>query len=113
MTTAGRAVCSKTNRRWGSRIDVEPLVYLTKTTDTPGFLLNLSDNGMAVQGMEILQQGWRIEFRFPLPKTKIEISGAADVIWCDSSGRAGLKFAGLCEFDRVQLHRWITETQIN
>ncbi len=113
MATAEEATGCITNRRWGSRIDVEPLVYLTKTTDTPGFLLNLSENGMAVQGMEILQQGWRIEFQFLLPKTKIEISGAADVIWCDCTGRAGLKFASLCEFDRFQLRRWITETQIN
>jgi len=100
-----------TNRRRSSRIPVKPLVYLTKTTDTPGFLLNLSESGMAIQGMEILQQGWRIEFQFPLPKTKIEISGAADVMWCDSTGRAGLKFAILGEFDRFQLHRWIAETQ--
>jgi hypothetical protein len=81
--------------------------------DAPGFILNLSEDGMAIQAMEVLQQGWRIEFQFPLPKAKFEISGSADVIWCDSTGRAGLKFAGLCEFDRFHLHRWVTETQIN
>jgi len=112
-TTPEEAICYTTIRRRGSRIEVKPLVYLTKTTDTPGFLLNLSESGMAIQAMEILQQGWRIEFEFPLPKTKVEISGAADVIWCDSTGRAGLKFATLCEFDRYHLRRWITETQIN
>jgi hypothetical protein len=95
------------------RIEVKPLVYLTKTMDAPGFILNLSEDGMAIQAMEVLQQGWRIEFQFPLPKAKFEISGSADVIWCDSTGRAGLKFAGLCEFDRFHLHRWVTETQIN
>jgi hypothetical protein len=103
--------CQATNRRRNSRIPVKPLVYLTKTTDTTGFLLNLSESGMAIQGMEILQQGWRIEFQFPLPKTKIEITGAADVMWCDSTGRAGLKFSSLCEFDRFHLNRWITDTQ--
>lgn len=38
---------------------------------------------------------------------------AALGVWCDSTGRAGLKFASLREFDRFQLHRCITETQIN
>ncbi len=103
--------CSTTNRRRGSRIEVKPLVYLTKTADTPGFLLNLSEDGMAIQAMEIFQQGRRIEFQFPLPKTKVEISGAADVMWCDSVGRAGLKVASIGEFDRFHLNRWITETQ--
>ena len=101
------------NRRKNLRIPVKPLVYLTKTTDTPGFLLNLSEHGMAIQAMEVLQQGWRVDFQFALPKTKVEISGAADVVWCDSTGRAGLAFASLCEFDRFHLRRWITETQIN
>ena len=113
MPTPEEVVCCTTNRRQGSRIDVEPLVYLTKTTDTLGFLLNLSKDGMAIQAMEILPQGRRMVFQFPLPKSKVEISGAADVVWCDPTGRAGLKFASLSEFDRSHLHRWITETQIN
>ena len=105
--------CRIANRRKNLRVPVKPLVYLTKTTDTPGFLLNLSENGMAIQGMEVMQQGWRVDFQFALPKTKVEISGAADVVWCDTTGRAGLEFASLCEFDRFHLRRWITETQIN
>jgi hypothetical protein len=105
--------CHTTNRRRSSRVEVAPLVYLAETTDTQGFMLNLSAEGMAMQATEILQQGWRIEFQFPLPKAKVEISGSADVIWCDSTGRAGLKFANLCDYDRFLLHRWITESQIN
>jgi hypothetical protein len=42
-----------TNRRQGSRIEVEPLVYLTTTTYTPSFVLNLSKDGMAIQAMEV------------------------------------------------------------
>jgi hypothetical protein len=113
MTIPEEAICYATNRRRNSRIDIEPLVYLTKTADTPGFILNLSEGGMAIQAMEILQQGKRIEFRFLLPKATGEISGAADIIWCDCAGRAGLKFSGLDEFHCVQLRRWLTETQIN
>jgi c-di-GMP-binding flagellar brake protein YcgR len=113
MATPEVGIVQTTNRRRDLRTPVKPLVYLTKTTDNPGFLLNLSEKGMAIQAMDILQQGWRIEFQFSLPKTKVEISGSADVVWCDPTGRAGLKFASLSEFDRSHLHRWITETQIN
>jgi hypothetical protein len=87
MATPEIGIGQTTNRRRDLRIPVTPLVYLTKTTDTPGFLLNLSKDGMAIQAMEILQQGWRIEFQFSLPKTKVEISGSADVMWSDSTGR--------------------------
>ena len=113
MATPEIGVCCTTNRRRNSRIQVKPLVYLTKTADTLGFILNLSKDGMAIQAMEILQQGWRIEFQFPLPKMKAEISGTADVMWGDSAGRAGLKFINLCAVDRFHLHRWLSETQIN
>ena len=113
MATPEVGIGQTTNRRRGLRTPVKSLVYLTKTKDTPGFLLNLSKDGMAIQAMEILLQGWRIEFQFSLPKTKVEISGSADIVWCDSTGRAGLKLASLGEFDRFHLHRWVTETQIN
>jgi len=111
MATPEVGICQTTNRRHSLRIPVKPLVYLTKETDTLGFILNLSEDGMAIQALEVLRQGRRMGFRFPLPKTKIEISGTADVIWGDSTGRAGLKFASLGEFDRFRLHRWIAETQ--
>jgi hypothetical protein len=107
------STCQKTNRRRGSRIEVKPLVFLAKTMDIPGFVLNLSEEGMAIQAMDILQQGWRIEFQFRLPKTKVEISGSADIVWCDSTRRAGLQFANLCDYDRFHLHRWVIASQIN
>jgi hypothetical protein len=111
MATPETDIRNTTNRRRDLRIHVKPLVYLTKPTYTPGFILNLSEGGMAVQAMEVLQQGRRMEFRFPLPKTQVEISGLADVMWSDSTGRAGLKFNSLCKVDRFRLHRWIAETQ--
>jgi len=111
MATPEVDVPYMTNRRRSSRIPVKPLVYLTKPADTLGFILNLSNDGMAIQAMKVLQQGSRIEFRFPLPEANVEISGAAEVMWGDSTGRAGLKFASLGEFDHFRLRRWIEETQ--
>lgn len=113
MATPETGVPYTTNRRRGSRIEVEPLIYLTTTTYTPSFILNLSKDGMAVQAMEIWQQGRRVNFRFPLPKTELEISGTADVMWSDSAGRAGLKFSSLGQFDRFRLRRWMTEAEIS
>jgi hypothetical protein len=113
MPTSGETVCYTTNRRRASRIDVEPLIYLTKGTNAPGFILNLSEDGIAIQAMEVLRQGERIQFQFLLPKAQAEISGIADIVWCDSTGRAGLKFSSLGAFDRSQLHRWVTGVQSN
>ena len=113
MATPEAGISYTTNRRRSLRVPVRPLVYLTKPADPLGFILNLSQDGMAIQAMQVLQQGSRVEFQFPLPEANLEISGAAEVMWGDSAGRAGLKFASLCEFDRFHLRRWITETQIN
>ena len=54
MITPEESICHTANRRRNSRIPVKPLVYLTKTTDTPGFLLNLSESGMAIQAMVVM-----------------------------------------------------------
>lgn len=113
MATPETGVRYTTNRRQSSRIDVEPLVYLTTKTYTPSFILNLSRDGMAIQAMEVWQHGRRVKFRFPLPKTGLEISGTADVMWSDSTGRAGLRFSSLGQFDRFRLRRWMTEAEIS
>ena len=69
------------------RIEVNEVVYVTGPRE-PAFILNLSEDGMAIQAMEILQPGQLLPFAFPLPDTKGEVRGAARIVWSDRSGQA-------------------------
>lgn len=90
----------------GLRVDVNPLVFVNFSPES-AFILNLSECGMAIQAMEVLEPGRSMDFSFALPETNSEVQGMAKVVWSDRSGRAGLKFEHLSEFDRLNLTRWV------
>jgi hypothetical protein len=71
------------------------------------FLLNLSEEGMAVQAMEVLPPGQALRFAFQLPNGKVEIKGIARVVWSDCSGRAGMKIVAISPSEWTQLAEWV------
>ena len=99
------ATAIQTTSRNG-RVDVRDVVYVSWRAE-PAFILNLSEGGMAVQAMEILSPGAALALSFPLPENGAELQGVARVVWSDLSGRAGLQFINLSEFDRYQLRQWL------
>jgi hypothetical protein len=94
----------------GLRVEVKPVVYVN-WTEEPAFLLNLSESGMAVQAMEILHPGRSLPFTFSLPDTSNEVRGVARIVWVDRSGRAGLQFLDIPEYDLFRLRQWIGQNQ--
>ena len=105
--------CAVKERRANVRVAVEPLVYLYSVGHSVPILLDLSVGGMAIQAMDVLKRGTALEFQFPLPEQKAELSGVAEIVWSDKTGRAGLKFRGLSDVERRQLQHWIVRNQIN
>lgn len=91
----------------GVRVPVDPLVYVN-FPDESAFLLNLSERGMALQCMDVLEPGRPYSFSFPLPEIGAELRGLARIVWSDRSGRAGMEFVRLSEFDRLALTTWIS-----
>jgi hypothetical protein len=94
----------------GLRVEVKPVVYVS-WTEEQAFLLNVSESGMAVQAMEILHPGRSLSFAFSLPDTSNEVRGMARIVWVDRSGRAGLQFLDVPEYDRFRLRQWIVQNQ--
>ena len=96
----------------GLRVEVEPIVYVDWPKQ-PAFLLNLSERGMAVQVMDVLDAGSSVPFAFPLPETSTEVRGVARIVWTDRSGRAGLEFVDIPEYDRFRLRQWVVRHHNN
>jgi len=93
------------------RVEITPLVYVDFPEESV-FLLNLSERGMAIQAMDVLEPGRSCNFSFQLPENEqCEVSGNASIVWSDRSGRAGLEFREMSAAARFTLQRWILRSR--
>jgi PilZ domain len=107
LATASQILGSKTRVEAGDpRIEMSRLLYI-RISGGFGLVLNLSEGGMAIQTMIGLKVGQRLKFVLPLSEAEGELTGTAEVAWCDCSGRAGLHFTDVSEREQLQLRKWL------
>jgi putative methionine-R-sulfoxide reductase with GAF domain len=70
-------------------------------------LLDLSEDGFAVQTSSRLEINRPITLSLDLPEIKANIYSAGQVVWRDAAGRAGIRFSGLTEQSRKVLKEWM------
>jgi hypothetical protein len=70
-------------------------------------LLDLHEDGFAVQTAEPLDVNRAVALCLDLPETRSFIHGSGHVIWSDAAGRAGIRFSGLSDASRQILKEWL------
>src|ERR1700730_18274217 len=70
-------------------------------------LLDLHEDGFAVQTSERLEINRAVTLCLDLPETKSFIHGNGQVIWSDDAGRGGIRFSGLPESSPQILKEWV------
>ena len=75
----------------------EQIVAVTLDGDNGGLVLDLAENGMAVQAVTALQAGKTTEMAFVLPDNRTRIRAQGVVRWAESSGRAGIRLLAFSE----------------
>jgi hypothetical protein len=70
-------------------------------------LLDLSEDGFAVQTSEQLDASQLVSFSLDLPEAELHIHSAGQVVWSDGDGRAGIQFSGLPDGSKSQLKEWL------
>src|SRR6266478_4772564 len=70
-------------------------------------LLDLHEDGFAVQTSERLEMNKAVSLCLDLPETKSYIHGSGQVVWSDDAGRAGIRFSALPESSRQILKEWL------
>ena len=96
------------DRRRYSRRVVESLVYVDLGPRNGGTLLNLSEDGMAVQLAGPVASNQLIRLRFKL-KANHRIEASGQIAWTDESGkRAGVRFTNLPEGVKQQIEEWLS-----
>jgi hypothetical protein len=74
-----------------------------------GLLFNLSEGGLAVDGLLPDIQGDVFELALDLPEADLQIVGTAQAAWTgNSSHRTGMRFVHLSDSSRQRLKEWIS-----
>jgi hypothetical protein len=103
---AGRGFM-RPDRRQSPRQELESLVYLQfGIAALPAMVLDLNQDGMALQAPEPLPPVQQVPLRFVLPGTSHMVEGMGEVIWADDGGRAGMLFSRLTPVSRKYLKQW-------
>jgi hypothetical protein len=100
----------KPNPRHSPRHPLEALVYLQLGVATlPAIVLDLSEQGLALQAPEPLPPVQNVPLRFVLPGTTHLVEATGKVIWADNDGRAGMFFSRLTPASRHHLKNWLAK----
>ena len=96
-------------RRRSARHGVRHLVHFDIPGEAchPALLLEVSATGMSVQTTGAMSLTENVPFRLQLPQGPA-VKGSAEVIWTDSSGRAGLMFSRMAAHTRDRIQSWLT-----
>src|SRR5271166_3216015 len=70
-------------------------------------LLDLHEDGFAVQTSERLEINRTVTLCLDLPETRSFVHGTGQVIWSDDGGRGGIRFSGLSDSSRQILKEWL------
>lgn len=108
---AGRGFM-RPDRRQSPRQSLESLVYLQfGIASLPAMVIDLNQNGLALQAPEPLPPVQQVPLRFVLPGTSHMVEGMGEVVWADDGGRAGMLFSRLTPASRKYLKQWFVKRE--
>ncbi len=100
----------KPNPRHSPRHPLEALVYLRFGAKAlPAIVLDLSEQGLALQAPEPLPSVENVPLRFVLAGTSHLVEATGKVIWSDNDGRAGMFFSQITPASRQHLKSWLAK----
>ncbi len=103
----------KQERRRSVRQKLHTPVYASFSGPQTGMLVDLSElldlheDGFAVQTSERLEMNRAVTLSLDLPETKSYIHSSGQVVWSDDAGRGCIRFSGLSESSRQILKQWL------
>jgi TonB family protein len=96
-------------RRRFARQRVRSLAYLDVVPNNGGIVLNLSENGLALQAVNPFDET-RVSLRIQPPKSRRRIEANAEITWLsESKTEAGLQFLELTEEARLEIADWVAD----
>lgn len=89
------------------------LAYLDFGAGNAGILSNLSECGLAFNGIGVLEKGQTFPFRFTMPGKSDFFEATGQIVWVsDSKKTGGLKFLELAEEARPLIRSWTSSSTV-
>lgn len=95
-------------RRHSLRHKVNTPAFASFDGVTGGMILDLSEEGMAMQTMAPLEEHSRVPLHISLGEPAVYLETTGYVAWADALGRAGVRFSDLPDESRARLREWLT-----
>ncbi len=95
-------------RRHSLRHKVNTPAFASFDGVTGGMILDLSEEGMAMQTMAPLEEHSSVPMHISLGEPAVYLETTGYVAWADALGRAGVRFTDLPEEARSRLRAWLT-----
>jgi hypothetical protein len=95
-------------RRHSLRHKVNTPAFASFDGVTGGMILDLSEEGMAMQTMAPLEEHSRVPLHISLGEPAVYLETTGYVAWADALGRAGVRFSDLPYESRARLREWLT-----
>ena len=89
------------------RLQAKASITYATTENASATLVNLSESGVAIQSECKLPPRCKVYFQFALPGQVSLVRLSGEVMWQDSGGRVGIRFADVPQTSRHVLHEWI------
>ena len=105
---AARSLMRRERRRH-QRIPLHTLASMAfaTTENAPATLLDLSQEGIAIQCEQRLPPRCKVYFQFNLPGQVSTVRLSGEVMWQDATGRVGIRFADVPQTSRRVLGEWL------
>ena len=108
ITTHEHSGSAPGGQRRAPRQRIEPLVYVDLGPFNGGFPINVSEDGLAFQGVRPLHRDEFFPIKFKLPDLDNSVRASAQVVWVNGIGTGGgLRFVDLPKDCRLLIKNWI------
>src|ERR1700675_1991213 len=102
----GAAIVPGKNRRVHTRQRVVSLTYIDLGESNGGIVLNVSETGIGIQAVEMLEDAVSVRLQLSGSKKRLEVR--TEVAWIGPSKKeAGLRFVDLSQDTLKQIRTWI------
>src|SRR6266852_7865493 len=95
-------------RRHALRQKVNTPAFTSFDGVTGGMILDLSEEGMAMQAQSPLEANSLVPLHLSLGEPAVYLETTGYVAWADALGRAGVRFSDLPDEARARLREWLT-----
>ncbi|HZQ18846.1 MAG TPA: GAF domain-containing protein [Terriglobales bacterium] len=96
-------------RRHSLRQKVNTPAFASFDGVTGGMILDLSEDGMAMQALAPVEAHSEIQMNISLGEPAVLLETTGYVAWADALGRAGVRFSDLPDDARKRLRNWLTQ----